>query len=421
MDPDQTLCPDVGAWIDELMLGRMMAQGHRAMGVEFERLLLHRKTRESAPLEVSRSFVQRVRRRVDGRPMIDGTVEKGFEGDAFGMSLEPGGQVELATPPARDLAELDRCFRDADAILDEVLAEDPVSAEYELVALGHAPVTPVDRLGLLPRRRYELMDRLMPARGGLSRNMMRATAGFQLTYDVSDRADAGRKLALLNRLSPLLAAWTANSREVAGRDSGYASFRHHVWLETDTDRSGVPPGGLDPDRALDAYRDYALDAHVLFRHGPDGFEEVGGVTLRELAASDRPPTRDDVDLHLTSLFPFVRLRNYVEVRCFDSIPWPEARSIQALVSGIVYCEVATARTEELTAPLVIEDPAELRALHERAARDGLDAVVPGSGEHPTLRDLGRAVLEISAATLGGDGCDWSTPQDLVPIRDRLER
>lgn len=420
MESDQTLCPDVGAWIDELMLGQPMALGHRALGVEFERLLLHRETRESAPLAVARGFVERMCERANARPVVESGVVKGFEAAGFAMSLEPGGQVELATPPARCMADLDRVFAEVYPLLDEELGSHPDSREFEFVALGHAPVTPVDQLGLLPRQRYELMNQFMVERGDLSRHMMRATAGFQLTYDVADRDDAATKLALVNRLTPLLAAWTANSRQVAGKDSGYASFRHHVWLWTDTDRSGIPRGGLDPDRVLGAYREYALDAHVLFRHAADGaFEAVGDKTLRELVQSDRPPTRADVDLHLTSLFPFVRLRNYMEVRCFDSVPWPQARSIQALLSGIVYCEFATESAEKITRPLLVEDPDELRALHERAARDGLDATAAADGG-PTLRELGRALLERSMATLGGRSCDWAKPADLDEIRKRLE-
>jgi glutamate--cysteine ligase len=424
MEAPQTLSTDIRTVIDELMLGNPMALGHRALGVEFERLLLHKESRESAPLAVSRGLIERMCGRVGGEPMIEDEVVKGFSADGFSMSLEPGGQIELASPPARSMAELDRVFETVDPMLADELAADAASKDYEFVALGHAPVTPVARLGLLPRQRYRIMDRFMVDRGPLSRNMMRATAGFQLTYDVADRADAARKLALLNRISPLLAAWTANSREVEGRDSGYASFRQHVWLQTDTDRSGIPEGGLDPERVLRAYQDFALDAVVLFRYAKDGsFEAVGDRTLAQLSAEasrgGRVVTRADVDLHLTSLFPQVRLRNYVEVRCFDAVEWREARSIQALVSGIVYCDIATAHTEEITKPLDVRDPAALRDLHERTARTGLSTPVV-EGSSLTLRDVGRELLETSAGTLGGASCDWAAPSDLDAIRARLD-
>src|SRR5690606_32858926 len=178
----------------------------------------------------------------------------------FEMSMEPGGQLEVATPPHEQLADIDHALRRALDAIGRVLEPTP----YELVALGHAPVTPVAELGLLPRDRYRIMDARMPARGPLSRNMMRATAGFQLTYDVADRDDASRKLALLYRLSPVLLAISANSRFVGGADSGYASFRHHVWWQTDRDRSGVPPGCMHAETAIDGYIGYAKAAHVLF-------------------------------------------------------------------------------------------------------------------------------------------------------------
>ena len=393
-----------------------MGLGHRAMGVEFERLLLHRESRASAPLPVARAFLETLCEEFGGDPMVEDGIIKGFQAGDLGMSLEPGGQIEVASPPARSLKDLDVFFARVEPLLQQCLQRHPLASEYELVALGHAPVTPVEELGLLPRQRYLHMDALMPERGRLSRNMMRATAGFQLTYDVADRRDAGRKLALLNRLAPVLAAWTANSRMVGGEDSGFESFRHYVWLHTDTDRSGVPVGALDSEGAIEAYREYALDAHVLFRFGPGGVVPIGNQTLRELAASSEPPTREDVELHLSSLFPFVRLRNYVEVRCFDVLEWPEIRSVQAFLSGIVYCDHATARAEAVCEPLALRDPAELRALNERVARHGLDAEI---GDE-RIRDFARRLLGVSGDMLGGESCDWAEPSDLEPLRARLD-
>jgi len=328
------------------------------------------------------------------------------------MSLEPGGQLEVATRPMPRMADVDAIMAESTAAIDAALAGTP----YELVCVGHAPVTPVDQIGLLPRERYRIMDARMPARGPLTRNMMRATAGFQLTYDVDDRDDASRKLALLYRLSPVLLALSANSRRVAGRDSGWASFRHHVWWETDRDRSGVPAGALQPETALAGYIEYAKRAPMMFLHGSRDLVPAPDLPLSELVAQGRV-TEADVDLHLSGLFPFVRLRNYLEVRCFDSLPWELTRSLMSLVSGLIYCEHAFDAALALSEALVVEDPVALRALHEDAARRALGARAPDGS---SFADFARRMVAIAHGTLEGGSCEWAAPADLDAVTAHID-
>jgi len=398
--------------IEALLLGSPMSRGRRLLGVEYERLVLHRETRESAPLELCMELFAQLVDDLRATPERDGTVLNKMAGGDFGMSMEPGGQLEVATAPARCLEDLDGIIARVTEAIDRRLADTP----YELVCLGHAPVTPVSELGLLPRNRYRVMDAAMPARGPLTRNMMRATAGFLAAYDVMSREDAGRKLALLYRLVPVLTAITANSREIEGKDSGYASFRHLVWWETDRDRSGVPDGCLHADTAIDGYVRYARRATALFRLDDDGAIAASpGLSLEEWVAQGEV-TLPELDLHLSSLFPFVRLRNYVEVRMFDSVEWPLARSVVALLSGILYCGRATERAETLSAPLALDDPGALRELHVAVAREGLAAVDP---DGRTMRDLARDLVEIAGGRLGDKDCNWARPEDLEAVRAHL--
>lgn len=395
----------------ELVLGRPMPSGERLLGVEYERLLLDRTTRASAPLDFCRQLMIDLVEDLDATPVVEGPIVKGLEAAHFAMSMEPGGQLEVASPPKRRLREIDACIEEATVAIERRLE----GTRFELAAIGHAPVTPVEKLGLLPRERYRIMDAAMPARGPLTRNMMRATAGFQLTYDVRDREDAGARLALLYRFSPVLLALSANSREVAGRDSGYASFRHHVWWETDRARSGIPAGCLHAETAIDGYLRYAAEAEVLFLERDGGVVAAPGGSLEDLVRAG-VITVADVELHLSSLFPFVRLRNYIEVRCFDALPWSECRSLLALVSGLIYCDHAFGAASALSEALVVDDPDALRALHEAAARDGLDAVGP---DGRTFRAIASEMLDIARGTLGSDTCDWAEPDDLAAVAARV--
>ncbi len=127
-------------------------------------------------------------------------------------------------------------------------------------------------------------------------------------------------------------------------------------------------------------------------------------------------TLEDLDLHLSSLFPFVRLRNYMEVRAFDAVEWPLARGVVALLSGILYCTVATGAAVELSNRLVVDDPERLEELHMDAARRGLDAVGP---EGDTFRDLALELVEFASTRVGKPDCNWARVEDLESVREVL--
>ena len=132
----------------------------------------------------------------------------------------------------------------------------------------------------------------------------------------------------------------------------------------------------------------------------------------EAAVADGFVTKDDLELHLSSLFPFVRLRNYLEVRYLDAVSWPLARSVLAMLSGIVYCSYATRRAEKISESLLPEDRSGLHAMHESAARHGLDGCAP---DGRSFRELARELLACSEATIGSESCNWSEPGDLIQV------
>jgi glutamate--cysteine ligase len=390
--------------LENVLIGKPMALGRQYLGIEVERLILHTQTQESAPLEFCRQLLIDLADDIEGKKYFDGDVVNRVDGDGYSFTMEPGGQLELATTPRSSLSEVDPTMTMIRELVDRRLA----GTGYGLSSLGHAPVTKVADLGLLPRERYKIMDASMMPRGHLTRNMMRATAGFQLTYDVNDREDAGRKLALLNRMAPVMVAITANSRMVEGEDSGFESFRHYVWLHTDRDRVGVPEGGLQAETAIDGYKQFAKRATMMFQKRDGALVAAPAKPFEDVVATG-DVTMEDLELHLTGLFPFVRLRNYLEVRYLDSVEWKFARSVLALLSGLIYCPTATSRAEALSDSLVPTDADAFLALHTDAARRGLDAQdVRGT----SFRELARELLGFSSATLGGDDCRWAEPGDL---------
>jgi glutamate--cysteine ligase len=398
--------------LDDLIRAELLGAGggsdRRLIGVEYERLLLEASTRRTAPLTAVYELLARATSITGGEAVFEGAIQKGLRTADFELSVEPGGQVEVSTPPARAVASLDAAVVAADAVLLRALE----STGFELVALGHAPMTPVGEIGLLPRTRYRIMDARMPQRGALSRNMMRATAGFQVTLDFADGRDGERLLALMFRLSPVIAAWSANSRVVAGADSGYASYRHHVWLHTDADRSALFARCLEFDGALDGYVDWVRKARVLFLTRNGDLMEAPERPFERLVA-DGMVTRADLALHLTSMFPFVRMRGHVEVRCADSVEWPRARAFAALLGAIAYVPAVRSAAEQLSDALVPSSHEDLLEFHERVARHGLATTVT---DGRSLCHFAVELAELAAAALAANPRAIDSPDALGPLR-----
>ena len=397
--------------LETAVIGSPMPSGRNYLGIEVERLILHRETQEAASLWFCRQLLADLAEDIGGKITWDSDVIQRVDGEGFSFTMEPGGQLELATDPRSSVGELDPTMDKIRRLVNGHLAD----TDYTLDPRAHTPVSKASEMELLPRSRYRIMNKTMTPRGPLTPNMMRATAGFQLTYDVTDRVDAGRKLALLNRLAPVMAAISANSRTIEGRDSGFASYRHYVWLNTDRDRVGIPEGGLHAETAVDGYIRFARKAATLFLKRDGELIEAPQRSFEQLVAEGEI-TPEDLDLHLSSLFPFVRLRNYLEVRYLDAVSWELARSMLALLSGLVYCPKATAAAQILSADLVPVDRAGLDHIHLQAAKHGLDAQTPAGG---SFRDLARLLVEYSSATLGGENCGWADPDDLEVVAERI--
>lgn len=231
------------------------------------------------------------------------------------VTFEPGGQVELSSPPGAGLAA---CLAAATADLAR-LTESLQDLGLTLVPSAIDPYRSPRRQ--LRTERYEAMERYFDARGTLGRIMMCCTAAVQVNLDAgADTADVVRRWRLLHEIGPALVAAFANSPVLAGQVTGWKSTRQVVWQRLDPPRTGTP-AGADP---VSAWARYALAAPVLAVRGAR-WRADPGMTFAQWLARDDPPTADDLAFHLTTLFPPVRPRGFVEVRYLDALPprwWP---------------------------------------------------------------------------------------------------
>ncbi|MEZ0341639.1 ergothioneine biosynthesis glutamate--cysteine ligase EgtA [Mycobacterium sp. pV006] len=293
------------------------------------------------------------------------------------VTVEPGGAVELSGPPLADAVSAIAAMAADRAVLRACFA----AAGLGLVLLGADPLRPAGRVN--PGARYRAMEAFFRASGteAAGAAMMTATASLQINLEAGPRAQWAQRVRLTHALGPTLVAIAANSPVLHGEVTGWQSSRQRVWSRLDAARCGPILGaGDDP---ADDWAHYALRAPLMLVHTPEPEPLRDWVSFADWAdgrvlLADRRPTVADLDYHLTTLFPPVRPRGFLEIRYLDSVPdalWPAlAFTVTALLDDPVAAQVAAEATEpvatawDLAAQAGLADP----GLH-RAARLCVDA------------------------------------------------
>ncbi len=312
------------------------------------------------------------------------------------VTVEPGGQVELSTPPYASLGAL-RAGTDADlAHLTGLLAGSGL-------ALGGSGIDPHrDPRQLLHTPRYDAMARAFARHNGHGRVMMTSTAGLQVCPEAGPADRVGARWTAVHALGPPLVAAFANSGRHAGRETGWASARMRTWLHMDQARCGPVPHAGDPAAA---WARYALAAPLLMVRRPDrSWDAPRGVTFADWLAGalPTPPTVDDLTYHLSTLFPPVRPRGYLEVRYLDTQPPGEWFVPVAVLTALLADDATVDAAVDRCAPVVD------RWLP--AARDGLaDRAVAGAA---------RDVLDLALRRLDRTGLDPATRDEVTAVVDR---
>ena len=316
------------------------------------------------------------------------------------LTLEPGGQVELSGSPHSSLLALQgevQCFHED---LLAVARDRPV----RWVACGYTPLAAIEDISWVPKSRYDVMRAYLPQRGDLAHHMMKGTCAIQVNYDYADERDCARKVQAVASIAPLVTAIFANSPLRQGHETGYQSYRAHIWTRTDPDRCGIPQWLVD-DYSHERWLDYLLQVPMMF-------VRIGGEHLPALGRSfghymDRGidghrPTVADWELHQTSVFPELRVKRTLEVRGIDCVQPPLAMAACALYTGLLYDEAALSDCVQLGADLSAHGNA--AELLDRAARRGLEAEAGRSftawaRELVTLAEAGLARREPEALPL----------------------
>ncbi|MCZ6604117.1 MAG: glutamate--cysteine ligase [Alphaproteobacteria bacterium] len=330
------------------------------------------------------------------QPVTEGenviALNRGASGGHKGgsITLEPGGQLELSGAPVANLhetcAEVNTHLAQMRAIGKDL--------DIGMLGIGFHPTWTRDEIPWMPKGRYSIMRDYMPKVGTLGHDMMLRTSTVQVNLDYADEADMARKFRTALALQPVATALFANSPFVEGKPSGYLSYRAHVWTDTDPARAGFPAFVFDDGFGFERYTDYILDVPMYFVARDGAYIDASGQSFRDFLAGKLPalpgqlPRLGDWIDHISTAFPEVRLKQYLEMRGADSGPWRRICALPALWTGLLYDETALDAVAELTADWTA---ARVTELHADAAKYGLGARLGDT----SLVELARQILKIA--------------------------
>jgi glutamate--cysteine ligase len=315
------------------------------------------------------------------------------------VSLEPAGQLELSGAP---LENLHQTCAETGRHLKQVKE---VGAELGLgfLGLGMWPDKTREDLPIMPKGRYKIMLDHMPRVGSMGLDMMLRTCTIQTNLDYASEADMVKKFRVSLALQPLGTALFANSPLMEGKPNGFLSYRSHIWTDTDPARTGMLPFVFEDGFGYERYADYALNVPMYFVYRDGKYIDAAGLSFRDFLGGKlsvlpgEVPTMSDWTDHLSTAFPEVRLKSFLEMRGSDGGPWNRICALPALWVGLLYDQGALDAAWDLVKGWSIADHQRIR---DAVPREGLCTIMP---DGRTMQDLGRDVIEIAAQGLSARG------------------
>ncbi len=307
------------------------------------------------------------------------------------ISIEPGGQFELSGAPLETLHET---CRETNVHLAQVRqVADPLGIGF--LGAGMTPTWRRDEVPLMPKSRYDIMRRYMPKVGKYGLDMMHRTSTIQVNLDFSSEADMAKKMRVGLALQPIATAIFANSPFTDGKVNGFKSFRAEIWNDLDADRTGNLPFAFEDGFGFESYVEWALDVPMYFVKRGDTYYDVTDTTFRAFMngalkgrVPDAEPSLGDWNNHLSTLFPDVRLKTFIEMRGADGGPWRRICALPAFWVGLLYDEGILEQAWQLVRDWTAEE------------RDALRASVPKTAlqtpfRSGTVLDVAREALALS--------------------------
>ncbi len=386
-----------------------------SIGTEHEKFLFNKGSGKLLTFEGEEgidAILGAMEERFDWTPSYDAGKRIGLTGPDGAISLEPGGQFELSGAIRKTVfeteAELKRHFAQLEAVTKNVAP----------VCWGLNPWDDLDDVPWMPKSRYAIMKSYLPTRGKLAHWMMKMTCTIQANLDYTSENDAVDAVQTAMKITPFVNALFANSPWKKGEASGFESYRAHIWTQTDNDRSGIPEFMFGNSWGFEDYINWSIDVPMFFIQRGDTLIDMSGYSFRqffEKGYEDFRPTMGDFELHLSTVFPEVRLKKYFEVRSADGGPFENILALPAFWKGIIYDEEARKKAKALLSGL---DYNAHQGVIEAARKNGLNGVT----DHVNVGEFCAQLVDFAAEGLDNlkDGAT-SEAIFLDPLRVKLEQ
>jgi len=392
------------------------------IGTEHEKFAFRRDDHKALPYEGEQgigAILSGLVEQFGWSPVTEGDNVIALTKDACNVTLEPGGQFELSGAPLENLHQTCAEVHTHLHQVKQVMAPLGVG----MMGLGFRPKCRREDISWMPKGRYRIMGAYMPKKGSLGLDMMLRTCTVQVNLDFDSEADMVKKFRVSLALQPVATALFANSPFTEGRPNGFLSYRSHIWTDTDPDRCGILPFVFEDGMGFERYADHVLDVPMYFVYRDGRYIDASGQSFRDFLAGRLPalpgeiPTTSDWADHLSTLFPEVRLKRFLEMRGADGGPWESICGLPALWVGLLYHPPSLDAAWDLVKDWTHEEHEQLRAGVPRRA---LDTEFRGDD----LRALARRMLELSDAGLKARACHDSMGDDesyfLNELKQRAE-
>lgn len=329
--------------------------------------------------------------------------EPQYEGDnviallmnGYSVSLEPGGQLELSGAPLENLHQT--CMEVHNHLAQVREIGDEIGVGF--LGLGFSPKWTREETPVMPKGRYGIMRRYMPTKGNLGLDMMLRSCTVQVNLDYASESDMIKKFRTSLALQPIATALFANSPFTEGKPNGQLSFRSHIWRDTDPDRTGMLPFVFEDGFGFERYVDYALDVPMYFVYRNGTYIDASGQSFRDFMDGRLPalpgekPNLTDWDNHLTTLFPEVRMKRFLEMRGADGGPWRRLCALPAFWVGLLYDQGALDAAWDLVKDWTA---AQRQALRDDVVGQALQAQVP---DGRSVQEFSSQILDIAGSGL----------------------
>lgn len=370
------------------------------IGMEFEHFILHSDSLETVSYSKLNGIEDIMLELIPlgWKPTFESDHLIALDKSGSTITLEPGGQFELSTPPFHFLKNTEECYLD---FLSDIL---PIIKQYgySIASLGYQPKSLIANLPFLPKKRYEYMQKYLQTKGSLAHNMMKGTASTQVTLDYKDEQDYIRKNRIIYYLSPLIYAIFDNAPIFEGEVYTNRSARSLIWSNCDPDRCGYPKGVLGNKFGYAAYAEFILSTPAIVYNWQNKLFPVDDKLIKDIY---NPSTfsKEELEYLLTMVFPDARTKTFIEIRMGDALPYPLNIAYGAFWKGLLYNEK---NLDTLYADSLEISIDELKLISKNIHTYGLSTLYTNKNVFDTFKYL---------LNLASEGLDDSEKNYLIPL------